>query len=235
MSTFEVASVASALVLFVLTLPGTMELLALTVAAVLPLRKSQPGQPRRVRSVVVVLPAHNEEGGIRACIQSLQACERPDARTEIFVVADNCTDRTAEVARSAGARVLIRENASRRGKGYALRSAFEALAPEGHDAFLVVDVRFPCFPQFPRRFSQGVRVGCGSPPVPVSDGKSERLAPHSFAASRVDVLQRVAAPGEGASWLFIWDSWKRIRSFGAGAVELPLRCGLGSRRPRIPH
>ena len=139
MSTFEVASVASALVLFVLTFPGTMELLALTIAAVLPLRKSQPGQPRRVRSLVVVVPARNEEGGIRACIQSLQACERPDAKTEIFVVADNCTDRTAEVASSAGARVLIREDASRRGKGYALRSAFEVLAPEGHDAFLVVD------------------------------------------------------------------------------------------------
>jgi hypothetical protein len=54
-------------------------------------------------------------------------------------VADNCTDETAARAAAAGARVLVRRDAALRGKGYALRLAFDRLKTEGFGAFLVVD------------------------------------------------------------------------------------------------
>jgi cellulose synthase/poly-beta-1,6-N-acetylglucosamine synthase-like glycosyltransferase len=58
---------------------------------------------------------------------------------EIVVVADNCTDATGEQAATAGARVLTRTDPERRGKGFALRYAFNILLQEGIDAFLVID------------------------------------------------------------------------------------------------
>jgi cellulose synthase/poly-beta-1,6-N-acetylglucosamine synthase-like glycosyltransferase len=55
------------------------------------------------------------------------------------VIADNCTDSTATKAVEAGARVLVRQNETLRGKGYALRFAFDTLMQEGFDGFLIVD------------------------------------------------------------------------------------------------
>ncbi len=114
----------------VASLPGTVELALLTLGAMRRPRRPAPGGAE-LRPVVVV-PAHNEAGGIASCVASLLPCE-------VVVVADNCTDDTAAVARSAGARVLERRDESRRGKGFALDFAFERLLPEGFDFFLVVD------------------------------------------------------------------------------------------------
>ena len=68
------------------------------------------------------------------------ACTPPDSLdTEIVVVADNCTDATANLARGANARVLERSDSEQRGKGFALRFAFRILLGEGFDAVLVID------------------------------------------------------------------------------------------------
>ena len=66
----------------------------------------------------VVVPAHDEATVIAATIRSLRAQLRSDDR--LLVVADNCTDDTAAIARSEGAMVTERFDAERRGKGYAL-------------------------------------------------------------------------------------------------------------------
>jgi len=55
------------------------------------------------------------------------------------VIADNCTDATATLAWSAGARVILRFDTNRRGKGFALQDAFAKLLTEGFDAIAVVD------------------------------------------------------------------------------------------------
>jgi cellulose synthase/poly-beta-1,6-N-acetylglucosamine synthase-like glycosyltransferase len=86
-----------------------------------------------------LVPAHNEEVTIHDCVQSLQRASCGDFDIQVIVVADNCEDRTAEVAAKAGARVLTREDPNLRGKGYALGFAFKALLSEGFDAFLIVD------------------------------------------------------------------------------------------------
>lgn len=88
----------------------------------------------------VVVPAHNEEESIAATVASLRAVQYPAELFEVVVVADNCTDTTADRAREAGARVLERRDDVLRGKGYALELAFDTLLVEAKaDALVVVD------------------------------------------------------------------------------------------------
>ncbi|MGE0713746.1 MAG: glycosyltransferase family 2 protein [Planctomycetota bacterium] len=72
----------------------------------------------------ILIPAHDEELGLGETLAGLLDDEDP---ATILVVADNCSDRTAEVARAAGVRVVERRDPARRGKGYALRAGVEAL------------------------------------------------------------------------------------------------------------
>lgn len=94
-------------------------------------------QPRS--HFVFVVPAHNEELGIAATVQSLLDVQYPRSLFDVVVVADNCSDATAEQARTAGAICLERHSTSLRGKGYALCYAFTELLPKGYDAVVVVD------------------------------------------------------------------------------------------------
>ncbi len=86
-----------------------------------------------------LVPAHNEATGIAATVASLRAVDWPAERFEVLVVADNCSDDTAAVAASAGARVLVRQNEDLRGKGYALEAGFADLLATAVDAVVVVD------------------------------------------------------------------------------------------------
>ena len=98
-----------------------------------------PASSRRLRFDVIV-PAHNESSVIRRTVQSLVAVDWPSDRYRVLVVADNCTDDTAALARIAGATVLERHDDARRGKGYALDHAFQASRREGWaDAVVIID------------------------------------------------------------------------------------------------
>ena len=68
-------------------------------------------------------------------IQSLRAQHYPEELLDIYVVADNCTDDTARVARQAGAAVYERHDQTRKGKGYALDYLFHRLAEEGREDY----------------------------------------------------------------------------------------------------
>lgn len=132
--------IASA-ILVALTLPGTIELAMLTFAGMLPARERATTRTRvPIRKLAIVIPAHDEAGTIARCVRSVAACTPPDSvETQIVVVADNCADATADLARAASARVLVRTDSARRGKGFALESAFGVLLDEGFDAVFVVD------------------------------------------------------------------------------------------------
>jgi cellulose synthase/poly-beta-1,6-N-acetylglucosamine synthase-like glycosyltransferase len=87
-----------------------------------------------------LVPAHNEAAGIAATVESLFAVDWPRDRFDVVVVADNCSDDTAAVARAAGATVLERQNLEKRGKGYALELGFDTiLKTTDADAVVVVD------------------------------------------------------------------------------------------------
>lgn len=85
---------------------------------------------------VILVPAHNEAVGIEETVKALAAAA-PSFR--IVVVADNCTDETAALARTAGAETIIREDAQRRGKGFALSFGRDYLEKNSPDAVIVVD------------------------------------------------------------------------------------------------
>jgi hypothetical protein len=80
----------------------------------------------------------------------------------VVVVADNCQDETASVARAAGARVLTRTDPTRRGKGHALGWAFARLQEErAHDAFVILDADTRPAPDFLTHLDASLRRGAG--------------------------------------------------------------------------
>ena len=88
--------------------------------------------------LVVLIPAHNEEGVIATTLNSIALQLAPHDR--VVVVADNCSDGTAAIARSLSVEVVERKDPDRRGKGYALDHGrnylLQGSAPE---AVFVVD------------------------------------------------------------------------------------------------
>ena len=128
-----------------ITLPGSVELLGLSLAALLPRRRVASSSTNGPWRVVIVVPAHNEELAITSCVQSLLCADAGDMQVAVYVIADNCTDSTAQLAQLAGATVLKRTDDVERGKGYALRFAFsyleslESLESPAYDCVLVVD------------------------------------------------------------------------------------------------
>lgn len=88
----------------------------------------------------IVVPSHNEQDNIEATIESLGAVDYPESMRKIIVVADNCIDQTAEVARRSGAIVWERVDDLDKGKGYALHFAFDKILQDGnYGAVVVVD------------------------------------------------------------------------------------------------
>lgn len=116
-------------------------LLGLLVAA----RGSVARTPEPARApaldLAVIVPAHDEEAGLGETLASLAACEYPGAQRRTIVIADNCGDATAEVARAAGVEAWERTDPGNRGKGHALAWALTRLFAEAQppDAVVMVD------------------------------------------------------------------------------------------------
>lgn len=114
-----------------------------------PLRVYKQSEKRP--SFAILLPAHNEEIMLCTLLQSLSQLTYPKDCYTVCVVADNCTDSTAELARAAGrVRVYERFNQSERGKGYALNWLLQRLEEDElvYDAYLVLDADSIVVPTF---------------------------------------------------------------------------------------
>lgn len=151
------------LAILCLTLPGTLELLLLTLAAISPkkgLEINRAVATSPLPRLAVVMPAHNEAAGIGACVANLKVGLNKTTGCELIVIADNCQDATAAIATEAGARVLVRQDAVKRGKGYALDYAFKTLLAENFDGFIVIDadsrVDENLISDFQQVFAQGI-------------------------------------------------------------------------------
>jgi len=101
-------------------------------------------------SLVVLVPAHDEALVLDASLASLAQQDYPAAPYEIVVIADNCTDCTADIARARGATVWERTDTAQRGKGYALDWAIAQLLarPLPADAFVIMDADTWAAPDF---------------------------------------------------------------------------------------
>lgn len=122
--------------------------------------------------VAVLIPAHNEALGVGETVACLLSIIPPGTR--VLVVADNCTDATAEAARSAGAEVTERHDTARRGKGFALAHGRAVLA-EGTPPQVVVVLDADC------RLSQGSIEALAAA---VSEGRGPGQAVYTFASRR---------------------------------------------------
>ena len=148
------------LLLLVLAVPAALACAYLLVqtlmSASLPL---PPASARRLRFDIVV-PAHNEAIGIAHTIANLRQIDWPTDLYRIVVVADNCTDATAEVASAAGANVIERQDPTLRGKGYALQFAFKRChADDWADAIVIVDADSEVTPNLLEAFASRIERG----------------------------------------------------------------------------
>jgi cellulose synthase/poly-beta-1,6-N-acetylglucosamine synthase-like glycosyltransferase len=88
-------------------------------------------------SIAVLVPAHNEDQNIEETLFRIKKDLLPSDR--LVVVADNCVDQTALLARRAGADVVVRNDLSRRGKGFALAAGLRHLAAQAPEVVVFVD------------------------------------------------------------------------------------------------
>ena len=88
---------------------------------------------------LTLIPAHNEEALLGRLLASLDNAAYPRELYDVAVVADNCTDRTAELARRDGVQVFERFDAKAKGKGQALRWLMQQIDLTAYDAVFIID------------------------------------------------------------------------------------------------
>src|SRR5215813_9025274 len=171
-----------------------------------------PGDRKRRPRIAVLIPAHNESGGIRATLDDIRA--QICSGDRLLVVADNCTDRTAVVAAAAGAEVVERHDLTRIGKGYALDNGLQHLRAEPPQIVVFVDADCRLLPD---------AIG--------------RLALASSGTGRlVQALYHMASPDHGRINYrvaeFAWRVCNWIRPLGLSSLGLPCRlAGAGMAFP----
>ena len=191
------------------------------LASLMPGGKVEPelkGKP--VPRFVVVMPAHNERDMIEASVRRVLAVLGETGR--LRVVADNCTDDTAALARSAGADVIERTDPDRRGKGYALAHGVASLAVSPPQVVLVLDA--DCRPgtaqtlvllaraaQVQQRPIQGIYDMLAPPGA----GLKQRMAAFAWAFKgqvRAEGFRRMGLPSHlmGSGMAFPWPLLERV-------------------------
>ena len=148
-----------AIVLAAALLPAglvTLYLALLSLAAALNPKRRQidgtyGGERQAQAHFVILIPAHDEEMLLGSVLQRLDALTYPQTHYDVLVIADNCSDRTADIARENGAAVLERTDPQHRGKGQALNWAMQQhlSAPDrAFDAVVVLDADSILNPDF---------------------------------------------------------------------------------------
>lgn len=125
----------------------------LSFSAILTTKKQRvEDMPASARTnFAILIPAHDEEIVLGTLLESLSALEYPQNLYTVYVVADNCTDRTAELARAISwVHVYERFDQARRGKGYALNWLLQKLEEDQliHDAYVILDADSVVIPTF---------------------------------------------------------------------------------------
>ncbi len=208
-------------------------MLITSVAAILcgiPRRKTRKSIPDRLpstRRFLVAIPAHDEEAGIVATVMSCKSLNYPSHLFQVVVIADNCSDATAERARGAGARVLERQDAARKSKGHAIQFLIDSLIQAGEldclDALIIIDADSTAHPELLRRFAEILDTGqewiqCYDTVRNADDTWRTRLMAYAFS-----MINGVTLLGQSALGLERWASRQRHVYFdrgpAAGAME----------------
>ncbi len=122
-----------------------------------------PKQPvSRLHRYAAVISARNEEKVISNLIESLKAQDYPKDKLDIYVIADNCTDQTAQIARDCGAFVYERSDSTHQGKGYALEYFFRCLQrdkKDSYEGYMVFDADNIVDPNFTKEINRVFDTG----------------------------------------------------------------------------
>ena len=123
--------------------------------------KDKPLKVKKEHRFMAIIPAHNEENVIKNLIESLKSQNYNKDLYDIYVIADNCTDNTAKVAKEAGAIVYERFNPSKKTKGYALDWFLQQKIKENapYDAFFVFDADNIVDPDFIKNMNKKLCQG----------------------------------------------------------------------------
>lgn len=226
------------LLLVLLSVPVCVFVLELGFALMAGPARTVPDGARPALAVLV--PAHDEGAGILATLASIQA--QLQAGDRLLVVADNCSDDTAALAGKAGAEVLVRHDALRRGKGYALDAGVRRLALDPPSVVVVVDADCLLAPHALERLA--CRCAVASRPVqalylmraPEGSSLKTRIAEFAWAVknrARALGLRRAGLPCQlmGSGMAFPWALIEHAALASADLVE-DLRLGLDFARQR---
>jgi cellulose synthase/poly-beta-1,6-N-acetylglucosamine synthase-like glycosyltransferase len=102
-------------------------------------RDAAAQQPAVYNKFAVIIPAHNEELLIGGLVESINNADYPKDKLKTFVIADNCSDSTADIARAAGADCRVRVDLEKRGKPYAINWLISNIDLDEHDAYVIID------------------------------------------------------------------------------------------------
>src|SRR3954452_24739057 len=113
-----------------------------------------PSNGSALPRLLFLVPAHNEELLIGSCVRSLLGLRYPPERIAVCVIADNCSDATAQRARAAGGRCLERADLARPGKPRALAWALTQASLDQADAVVIIDADTTVDPDFASALAQ---------------------------------------------------------------------------------
>jgi cellulose synthase/poly-beta-1,6-N-acetylglucosamine synthase-like glycosyltransferase len=224
------------LVLLALSVPAGLDSIYLLVQTLMSGRLPTPTPSARHLRFDIVVPAHNEAAGIARTVGNLLQLDWPVDRYRILVIADNCTDTTATLARAAGATVLERQDPTLRGKGYALLFAFERSRIDAWaDAIAVVDadseVSLNLLEAFAARIEHGASAVQAHHGV-LNPGESWRtrlltiaIAAYHVVRSRARERQRVSCGIRGNGWCVTLQLLAQV-SYSAFSLAEDLEYGI---------
>jgi cellulose synthase/poly-beta-1,6-N-acetylglucosamine synthase-like glycosyltransferase len=174
-----------------LGLPGLVAAAHLGMLALASLfyRDPQPEPHDEVRFLVLV-PAHNEERMIGRCLEAIDADRRPDDL--VLVVADRCTDATAEIARAFGASVLERSADDAPGRAAARQAGLDHARSLGWDAVLMLDADSVVAPGFFSACERALASGAAAVQARSESERGETLATEASLAAFT--LQGITLP-----------------------------------------
>jgi cellulose synthase/poly-beta-1,6-N-acetylglucosamine synthase-like glycosyltransferase len=150
---------ALALIFLVPAAAACLYYLVPTLVAQLWAGRGSAGARPEPHTFAILIPAHNEEATLDRALRSVRELDYPPDRFQTFVIADNCTDRTAEIARSMGAACFERSDRERRGKGYAVAYGIEQIAGTKPDIVLMLDADCQLNPGALRAFDTAFAEG----------------------------------------------------------------------------
>jgi cellulose synthase/poly-beta-1,6-N-acetylglucosamine synthase-like glycosyltransferase len=209
-------------------------LLALTLlaqcglAALAPERRDDTSGAAARPSVVVLIPANDEEASIGSTVRSIVPQLGPSDR--LLVVADHCVDRTASIARAGGAMVIERTVPSPRGKSHALNQGLDSLEADPPDVVLVVDADCTVHPGAVARaatLAHGSRrpaQSCILINLPPASDLRTRISAFGYLLRNVVRPSGMASIGlpcqlMGAGMAFPWSQVRKVRPIGGHLVE----------------